>query len=237
MVEGAHVRAIRRALEQRRYFNALPATLDFDTAYDIARSRIKVGQQKEEIRWLYERVRELSPETVLEVGIGTGGTLFLWTRASAKDAFILAVDNFPEGRLGRFSAFPLVRRAFGLADQRVELLLGVDSHDPMTIARIRELIGSRPVDFLFIDGDHTYEGVWADVRAFGPMVRPGGVVAFHDISAHATEWTEGVARFWQEFSSWRAVEERVVDAEPGYGVGLYTVVSNESWDFGAPLKG
>jgi len=36
------------------------------------------------------------------------------------------------------------------------------------------------VGFLFIDGDHSYEGVKADFEAWSPYVVVGGIVAFHD---------------------------------------------------------
>ena len=36
-------------------------------------------------------------------------------------------------------------------------------------------------DFLFIDGDHTVEGVTKDFLLYRPLVRKGGVIAFHDI--------------------------------------------------------
>ena len=38
----------------------------------------------------------------------------------------------------------------------------------------------RPVDFVFIDGDHSPEGVREDWEVWSPHVPPGGVVAFHD---------------------------------------------------------
>ncbi len=38
----------------------------------------------------------------------------------------------------------------------------------------------RPIDLLFIDGDHTYEGVRRDYELFAKWVRPRGMVAFHD---------------------------------------------------------
>ena len=38
------------------------------------------------------------------------------------------------------------------------------------------------LDFLFIDGDHSYDGVKADFEMYAPMVRPGGLIAFHDIN-------------------------------------------------------
>ena len=41
--------------------------------------------------------------------------------------------------------------------------------------------GCRPqIDLLFIDGDHSYDGVQADIFAWILHVAPGGVVAFHD---------------------------------------------------------
>jgi predicted O-methyltransferase YrrM len=39
---------------------------------------------------------------------------------------------------------------------------------------------SRPIDLLFIDGDHSYEGVKRDWDLFAPHVRPFGMVVFHD---------------------------------------------------------
>jgi hypothetical protein len=37
-----------------------------------------------------------------------------------------------------------------------------------------------PVDFLFVDGDHSYEGLAGDWGAWKGQVREGGVVALHD---------------------------------------------------------
>jgi len=45
------------------------------------------------------------------------------------------------------------------------------------------------VDFLFVDGDHSFDGVAADVQAWFPKLNRGAVVAFHDIG-----WAEGVQR-------------------------------------------
>lgn len=37
-----------------------------------------------------------------------------------------------------------------------------------------------PLDFLFIDADHTREGCLADYSRYGPFVRPGGYICFDD---------------------------------------------------------
>jgi predicted O-methyltransferase YrrM len=49
------------------------------------------------------------------------------------------------------------------------------------------------IDFLFVDGDHSYEGVKADIHAWFPKLNPEALVAFHDIG-----WAEGVKRAVEE---------------------------------------
>jgi len=39
---------------------------------------------------------------------------------------------------------------------------------------------NKPIEFLWIDGDHTYEGAKRDFDLFVPFLVDGGVVAFHD---------------------------------------------------------
>lgn len=51
------------------------------------------------------------------------------------------------------------------------------------------------MDFLFIDGDHAYEGVKADFEMYSPLVRKGGLVALHDICVHPPEMDCHVDKF------------------------------------------
>jgi predicted O-methyltransferase YrrM len=211
------VRTIRRA-------RAVPGDAPFDAALAFA-SEIGITQQREEIRWLFELVRAERPQAVLEIGLDEGGTLFLWTRAAAPDARIVSVDTRPAGRFGMRSPFPLSRRAFAHSQQRVDLVMPADSHDPATRARVESLLGGRAVDFLFIDGDHSREGVWADFELYAPLVRPGGLVAFHDVSENTYPAVEGVMQFWREFTRDHETEERVLGSEPGFGIGVYRVAT------------
>jgi cephalosporin hydroxylase len=195
----------------------------FDKAYAFVDAEIGIVQKSEEIRWLFELVRAERPRVVLEIGLHFGGTFFLWSRAAAPDAHLLAIDTKPVGRLGVWSPFSLVRRAFAVGSQRVTLLMDSDSHSESTLRRVMALLGGRSVDFLFIDGDHSCDGVWQDFNMYSPLVAPGGLIAFHDVSPNPAEWTKGVARFWREFTVEHETEERVVNDEPGFGIGLYRV--------------
>ena len=49
------------------------------------------------------------------------------------------------------------------------------------------------LDVLFIDGDHSYEGVKADWEAYKGLLKTGSVVVFHD-----SGWAEGVKRVIDE---------------------------------------
>jgi len=49
------------------------------------------------------------------------------------------------------------------------------------------------LDFAYIDGDHSFEGVSADLRTLVPLLRPGGIVAGDDYGV-AGWWEQGVTR-------------------------------------------
>jgi predicted O-methyltransferase YrrM len=53
--------------------------------------------------------------------------------------------------------------------------------------RFKELI-LHPIDFLFIDGDHTWEGCTSDFMNFYPYVSPGGYIMLHDIYPEHCGW-------------------------------------------------
>lgn len=218
-------RVLRYAEGLRQLFRVrtAPQSLPFDKAYAFAYAEIGIIQKPEEMRWLFELVRAERPRVILEIGLALGGTFFLWTRAAAPDAHLIAIDSKPVGRLGMWSPFALIRRAFAVRSQRITLLFDSDSHSEITRQRVANLLDGRQVDLLFIDGDHSRDGVWQDFHMYSPFVTPGGIIAFHDISPNPKECTEGVADFWREFSSQYETEECVLSGEPGYGIGIYRV--------------
>jgi predicted O-methyltransferase YrrM len=50
----------------------------------------------------------------------------------------------------------------------------------MSSSEAVDLYEDRSIDFLLIDGDHSYEGVYDDVRNFLPKMRPGGLIVGDD---------------------------------------------------------
>jgi len=74
-------------------------------------------------------------------------------------------------------------------------LLGYSSTDPSREGyKNQEVEWNKPIDILFIDGDHTYEGVKSDYEKYEPFVKQGGLIFMHDI----THKHFGVKNFWKE---------------------------------------
>lgn len=59
-------------------------------------------------------------------------------------------------------------------------------------------------DFIYLDGDHHYDAVAADLDAYFPKVRPGGLIVGDDY-LDGRWWGDGVIRAFHEFIHARAV--------------------------------
>jgi hypothetical protein len=97
--------------------------------------------------------------------------------------------------------------------------ISIDSHSENAPKAAQSFIEGEQFDFLFIDGDHTYEGVKSDFEMYSPLVKPGGVIAFHDILDTAVHRAAGceVHRFWRELPPHKA--EFSIDG-PWGGIGV-----------------
>jgi len=146
--------------------------------------------------------------------------LYLWTQAARPDATVISVD-LPGGSFG--GAYPECRMAFYQAfaqpKQRLHLLRA-DSHLPETLERVRNLTAGASIDFAFIDGDHTYHGVKQDFEMYAPLVRPGGLIAFHDILPRSDEPGIEVDRFWNEVKVGRDASEFIGPEGSGRKIGI-----------------
>jgi len=183
---------------------------------------IKPGQVKEEITELCWLVQELKPTTVAEIGTFKGGTMFLFIQVG-NPKLTISVD-LPAGAFGGgypFWMIPLFKR---LSKKGSIKLLRADSHSDETVNKFQTLLNGNKVDFLFIDGDHTYEGVKQDFLKYSSFVRKGGMVAFHDIVEHKPEVGCEVDRFWKEIKQKHRHVEIVQDWNQKWaGIGVIYV--------------
>jgi cephalosporin hydroxylase len=172
---------------------------------------------------LLDELSKLKPRGLLELGTANGGTLFLFAQIAHPHAKIISVD-LPYGVWGEgYAAWrvPIYRR-FARKQQTIHLFRG-NSHAPEILERVLNALGHQPLDALFIDGDHSYEGVRLDCETHGPLVAKGGIIAFHDIAPSDVPRFQA-HRFWAEVKQkYRHVELVNEINQKDYGIGVLYV--------------
>ncbi len=189
---------------------------------------IRPWQFREEMEQLAAELEKLRPSTVVEIGTANGGTLFMASRLAADDALLVSID-LPEGPYG--GGYPAMKipvyKSFARSRQRIELIRD-DSHAQHTYDNLVSLLGGRKIDYLFIDGDHSYAGVKQDFEKFSPLVAPGGMIVFHDIVVHPDPTTD-VYRLWFELKEKYSHKEFVKDwNQRCFGIGVLYVTGEKT---------
>lgn len=191
-----------------------------ETDKELARGALRrdAFQKVSEFEPLISLLRERRPRVVVEIGTHKGGTLWALCQVAHPEALVVSID-LPKGLFGGGYSRREARRFRGFAQSGQRLhTLRRDSHDPKTVGRLESLLEGRPIDFLMIDGDHTYEGVRRDWELYEPLVAPGGLIAFHDILEHEEQPLSKVDQFWHELApQHQTVEFTDPDDDQGYG--------------------
>lgn len=117
----------------------------------------------------------LKPSLTVEIGSQDGGSLRYWLAGGGD---VIAIDPCHNIQLTHPKLTVLSQRS----DEALETVKALG-----------------PLDWLFIDGDHSYQAARWDFDNYGPLVRPGGVIALHDIGTFGREDTE-VWRLWAEIN-------------------------------------
>jgi predicted O-methyltransferase YrrM len=185
---------------------------------------LRPNQIKEEIIRLLEILAFQKPQNVLEVGTASGGTLCLFSRFADPRALLVSIDlpggsfggGYPEWKAGYY-------KSFASPQQQIHLIRG-NSHSAHTLNIVKALLNGDELDFLFIDGDHTYEGVKSDFETYGDLVRNNGLIALHDIVPGPATSVGGVPQFWNQIKHDFEHTEFVKDwKQNGFGIGVLHV--------------
>jgi len=189
-------------------------------------SRIAMSQKRFEIISLAKEAKAINPKTIVEIGTRKGGTLFTWCRFT-KASKIISIDLQGGIHGGGYPAEKQKLYKYFLSDQpgREVLLIQNDSHKQETLDELKKMLGNDPIDFLFIDGDHTYKGIKNDFEMYAPLVRKGGLIAFHDIIPNITKHEDAatieVHLFWQEIKNKYKHQEFIESKEQkNMGIGV-----------------
>ena len=125
---------------------------------------------------------------LVEIGTWHGVSSSCLRRVMAPDGVLICVDPYPVGR-------------FGFSSQRLIALKEVSKVRNGTVSWVRMTgadagrqfadKGEPAVDFIFIDGDHSYDGLRQDWEVWSGLVATGGLIALHDSCSSAARKIDG----------------------------------------------
>lgn len=182
---------------------------------------VMMHQKKEELIEFFKLIKQVNPKFILEIGTSEGGTLFFFLKFAAQDAKIITIDlpivrNYASYSPAKIPFFKLYKTK----NQKI-YFIRKDSHHVSTVKKVQKILKEKNLDVLFIDGDHSYDGVKEDFEKYYPLVRKNGLIAFHDIVEHPPESNCEVSKFWNELKIKFEHKELIVTKKENWaGIGL-----------------
>lgn len=216
-----------------------------DDAYKLYMPQVRseIFQLVELVRNEYGLTPKSAPYNILEIGTKYGGTFHIWSSINRSSGVNISIDMSDGGKHGGISEEEMDKRDLWFCERfdNVYFIRG-DSHGVETICNLQrhlvpefgmmmldsmhnrsDLIDKlQQIDFLFIDGDHTHEGVKKDFEMYSPFVKKNGIVAFHDIviSDHHHSRDVYVGEFWNEIKEQYRHIEFVEEGNNWGGIGV-----------------
>jgi predicted O-methyltransferase YrrM len=156
--------------------------MDFEFAKHI---ETKNGVKKDEAKALFKIASNVTGIAV-EIGsyIGRSSSIIASGLKEKGTGKLFAIDpwesrkghNFSSGIRSKMSLFIDNVTKAGCIDYITPVMQ--DSYEVLKRRKPKEIF-EQPIEFLFVDGNHKYEGVRKDLEWI-PLVKRGGIVAFHD---------------------------------------------------------
>lgn len=130
-----------------------------------------------EMAVLKEEIEKLNDDEIyLEVGVDEGRSLTV-ARHYAKDTvWTVGVDIIDPSARSQYMNIRLGH----IPNGQGMICPGSRCVYVHSDAKMFASLWQKPIALLFIDGDHSYEGVKGDTLLWEPKVKPGGVILYHD---------------------------------------------------------
>jgi predicted O-methyltransferase YrrM len=117
---------------------------------------------------------------VVEIGSYLGAsTAFLGAAAVQRGGTVHAVDTWMNDAMGAEGSW----NTWNEFRENTQLFADYIVAHRGTSVDVQPELDGIVCDMLFIDGDHSYDAVVTDLRTWLPSLKPGGVLAMHDIDA------------------------------------------------------
>lgn len=176
--------------------------MDFNAIADQSRASI----EHEDLKVLLPIVASINPKRIFEIGTHRGYSAETWIAAFNPSEFVtFEIDKKPD------DAVELAYKEAG--ENSYHYLWETDSHNNTLV------FDKGAYDFMFIDGDHSLDGVTLDWDMYSDVVRKGGIVAFHDVLHYNKDPEVNVKPLWEQLKGiYPFVEIKVGKNSTGIGV-------------------
>jgi len=154
----------------------------------ISKWNIPTYTTNQELLKLYELAKSLPKKSLaVEIGSYIGASSLLIAKGLHNESKLICIDTWQNDAMteGNWDSFSEFIKNVNTVKKKIE-----------TIRNTSVLAGTNfneKIDFLFIDGDHSYDAVKKDVDIWFPKLKSGGIIVMHDIG-----WAEGVIKVINE---------------------------------------
>lgn len=192
---------------------------NFERLFQFACDVLGPHQKRSEIERFLQFAISKNPKTALEIGMAQAGTSFLLKESISSLTLLMGIDIYLHN--------VFILEAFNKRGCHLQFFEG-SSTEPAIKNGVIDALAGRKLDLLFIDGDHSYDGVKTDFQNYRDLVCDGGLIVFHDIcedcqtkhGIQSENYTGGVPQFWMEikdsFEHYEFVDQADQD---GFGIG------------------
>jgi len=196
---------------------------------DIAYKEYSMIQNPIEIQKFSEFFVSLNCKNILEIGTFLGGTFYTMCKLSNLDGKKISIDCPDVIAPGS----EVVKQKHNQIDEYLikfakdVVIIRDNSKSEECLKKLEKSLQGELLDFIFIDGDHTYDGVKSDFLNYKKYLKDGGYIAFHDIDYHSSTISIGceVYKFWNEIKE----EYDFIEFKQGSfgGIGLVRIFENK----------
>ncbi len=159
-------------LESEKYL-----TKDNTFSYEILNSDEYRGwsMRYKDGKILYNLCKELKPEIVLEIGTfhGYSAAYMLSALEDNKKGFLYTIEEVK-------SHIDIANINLNKISNGYKILHGAASLSLQSYRPLIKEVWTKPIGFLFIDGDHSFKSVASDLKKYEPFVIKSGIIACHD---------------------------------------------------------
>lgn len=162
-----------------------PSFMEFPEAFRkhfrVVRNNVIWGRSKERPRgrWALARVMaEMGFQTGVEIGVMGGASAEIWCTANPQ-LHLVGIDPFgPYRKRGGVTQ----QDAAYAATCKFLARFNVEVWREFSLDVVHKF-DNESLDFINIDGDHSFDACMADLIAWVPKIRKGGIIAVHDYCA------------------------------------------------------